>query len=204
MSAQSMSEQGDVARADSGPAPAVLQFTCTSCGKELSAPSSAAGVTAPCPICGAITQAPEMPMPPARSGPETKPESAVVPAEPEPEPEVVATVREAETTEVGLPATTAAEGRERGAPAMGQAEIPEESPRQGHSPAPRRRSKQPRKKGAMDPITGLSAGYEDRKELGALIRIVLAVALTVAITMGVFYFMERTIQGPKPSRFSSP
>ena len=43
----------------------LLRFACMNCGKELTAPLSAAGVEGPCPICGATIKAPE----PFDSGP---------------------------------------------------------------------------------------------------------------------------------------
>ncbi len=62
-------------------------------------------------------------------------------------------------------------------------------------PSPERLRKR-RSKGAISPVTGLSADYQDRKEVGAVIRIFLAVALTAGIVFGVFLFLKKKISEP--------
>ena len=52
-------------------------------------------------------------------------------------------------------------------------------------------------KGSINPSTVLSDNYEDRKEVGAIVRIILAIVLTAALTVGVFHFMRKKIMQPQ-------
>lgn len=200
MSEQPTPPQGtpDDARSEDGGQ--MLRFSCTACGSALTAPRSAAGVVAPCPKCGVDARAPMRPIEPRRSAPEPPPRTR--PASMEAGSEAASATptdgdgdgdggavrpvvphRGVETGSASpAPAATAPAGRGRG----------------GEERRRRRRTR-----GSISPVTALSSDYEERKEVGTLIRIILAVALTAAIVYGVFYFLEKTISGPPQPRVST-
>lgn len=180
----------------------LLRFSCGNCGMELTAPLSAAGVEGPCPICGVKTAAPQ-----AAPLPGSQPIPPQPPQRPGPESDRIA------LAEAGA-APPAHAVPERASPVVPPPVAPGQEPRQDHrrsrapaapvgpgslAPArPAARGGRRRMKRAIDPHTMISADYESRKELGTIMRIFFAVLGTVAITWGVFHFMEKRFQAPPP------
>lgn len=182
MSRESMPSREASPEASSVSDPGVLVFSCAACGKALTAPLSAAGVVAPCPTCAVNTQAPAAPGEPRAVAPQPRP--TAVPG--------------GKALSAGeIPATPAPSGQGGGGPGPAAAAVPGDEA--VAKPEARRRR---RTKGSINPSTALSSAYEDRKEVGALLRIVLAVALTAAIALAVYYFLDKQISGPSEPRVS--
>ena len=170
-------------------AESLLRFACMNCGKELTAPVSAAGVEGPCPICGTTIKAPQAF--PAGSGepgaiaprPREVPRRAVDEA---PSPEGAATPETPSPAAARKPAPSTVEQTAASAPAPARSGLPGE------------RSGRSRGRRSIDPTTGYSSTYEDRKEVGAVVRIFLSVLLTAAIAWAVVYVVNRKINTPPP------
>lgn len=151
-----------------------LRFSCPGCRLELSAPRSVAGVTAPCPGCGASITAPPAPAPVTEPLGQT---SAPVPPEPEiPPAPVLETVQE--------PAFDEWAYDEGAAPDL-----------------PVQRVVRRRRKRAVQPASpDSSMSPEEKRELRVLLKLILSVLATAAITWAVYKLVSNSImEGPPPA-----
>jgi hypothetical protein len=135
---------------------------------ELTVPGELAGVSGPCPQCGGLIQSP----PPFAGAVE---ESLSVVSDPE--------VRE--LPEENPPVVPQAR------PQKVRAELPSGLPMaRSQEPLPSSRPAEPRSRTrtrTIDPSSCLSSKYDDQKEQGAVIRVALAVLVTVGIVAAVFF-----------------
>jgi hypothetical protein len=133
---------------------------------ELTVPGELAGVSGPCPQCGGLIQSP-----PPFAGAVEESLSVV------PDPEV------RELPEENPPVVPQAR------PQKVRAELPSGLPMaRSQEPLPSSRPAEPRSRTrSIDPSSCLSSKYDDQKEQGAVIRVALAVLVTVGIVVAVFF-----------------
>jgi len=133
---------------------------------ELTLPSELAGVSGPCPQCGGLIQSP-----PALAGTAEDPSPVVPDLE-------VRELSEERPPVVPQPRTQKPRTELPSGGPMGRSQEPLPSPR---SVDPRSRTR------SVDPSSCLSSKYDDQKEQGAVIRVALAVLVTVGIVVAVFF-----------------
>lgn len=181
------------------PSPSSIYFSCPSCQMVLEVESSLAGVRAPCPGCRMEIAAPLLkgPQPITVKPRPHRPRSRTHPKE-SPTGSAPASAPQDDHPAMGYPPSE----RPRSAPnppIPKQSPIPsrgEEGARGVRAANPLRREARHRPGSSVDPSPYLSEKDHDRKEVIALLKIVIAVAFTIAIALGVVSITKRSINRP--------
>ena len=152
-----------------------ISFSCTHCALELTVPLELAGVSGPCPGCSGTIQSPA--------------------------PLVIPVVREAPVEVVSPQDRATREARKLPPQPRQMRSRPEPEPEPLDEPIgplsqplPAGRSGRRRSHGrSIHPVTGLSSRYDDERERGAIVRVSLAVLVTVVLVAVVYYFLKENI-----------
>ena len=164
---------------------AVLRFSCRHCAMELTAPLSTADVEGPCPGCGGLVQAPSAPIEEAPSpNPESEPQRGAESPEQEEHP-----------SSAQSPQPSAAEPSEV---------LPSPASEQRVERKVRKRRRIPAPEDSLE----RSMGAEERREVRALLKIVLAVLATVVVVMVVSWVVRNEMMkapvSPDPEENQTP